>query len=204
MLTFYYAAGTAAIPIHILLEDVGAEYQAKRIDFAKQEQQSPEYLAINPKGRVPALITPEGVLTEVTALLVYIAQCYPQQALIPSNAFPLAKAQEFNAYLSSTVHVAHAHKQRGSRWSDDPSAHESMKAKVAENMAECGRVIETHYFQGPWVLGDHYSICDPYLYWVGRLMINDGVPLDGFDKIRAHRERMMERPSVQKVNELHL
>ena len=203
MFTLYFATGSAAIPVQIMLEETGANYQAKRLSFADNEQRAPEYLAINPKGRVPALVTPDGVITEVPALLLYLAQSYPQWQLAPTEPLALARAQEFNSYLSSTVHVAHAHNLRGARWSDDPEAHVSMQAKVAENMAECARVIETHYFNGPWVLGEQYSMCDPYLYWISRLMEMDGVPVDDFEKIHHHKMRMLKRPAVVNVIALH-
>lgn len=72
----------------------------------------------------------------------------------------------------------HAHGKRGSRWADDTAAHESMKAKVTENMAECARMIETHYLKGPHLLGENFSICDPYLYLVSRWLIDNSVKLE--------------------------
>jgi glutathione S-transferase len=111
MLTFYYAPGTCALASHLALEFAGAPYEAKRLDFKQNQQRSPEYLRVNPKGRVPALVTERGVLTETPALLQYIAQAFPQAKLAPVNdAFLLAKGNEFNSYLCSTVHVNHAHK----------------------------------------------------------------------------------------------
>ncbi|NKB62605.1 MAG: glutathione S-transferase [Gammaproteobacteria bacterium] len=203
MFTIYYAHSTAAIAPQILLEESGANYESRCIDFSNRDQQSPEYLAINPKGRVPALITPRGTLTEVPALLAYIAQIYPEKNLEPTDPFEFAEAQEFNAYLCSTVHVAHAHKMRGSRWSNDPSSHESMRAKVVENLEECARVIESHYFKGPWVMGENYSLCDPYLYLISRWLEGDGVDIAQFQKIKNHRDNMLARPATQTIIALH-
>src|SRR5690348_15931525 len=83
MLTLYFAQGTCALASHIALEDSGTPYETKRVDFGKNAQQSPDYLAINPKGRVPALATPQGILTESPAILVYIAQSFPKANLAP-------------------------------------------------------------------------------------------------------------------------
>ncbi len=83
MLVFYYAPNTCALASHIALEDAGAEYRLRRIDFDKKEQRSPDYLAVNPKGRVPALVTTRGVLTETPAMLAYVAQSYPAAQLAP-------------------------------------------------------------------------------------------------------------------------
>jgi len=203
MLTLYYANGTAALAPHIVLEEAKADYKAQLIDFSKMEQQSPEYLATNPKGRVPTLKTPQGLLTETPAILAYIAQTHPNANLAPTDPFEFATAQAFNIYLAATVHVAHAHKLRGHRWSDDPDAHKSMTAKVTHNMAECARMIEAHYFKGPWVLGNTYSICDPYLFTVSQWMTADGVNLDEFPIIKEHSEAMKKRAAVQRVMDLH-
>ncbi|SFR42666.1 glutathione S-transferase family protein [Litoreibacter janthinus] len=203
MFTLYYAKGTAALPVQIALEEVGAEYDLRLLDFASQDQAKPDYLKINPKGRVPALVTPDGILTETPALMTYIGQMFKAANLLPETPFGLARAQEFNVYLASTVHVAHAHKHRGSRWSDDESAFPAMQAKVAQNMTDCATLIETGYLQGPWVMGDQYTICDPYLFLVARWLKGDGVNESAFPKIMAHRARMEARPAVQAVLKFH-
>ena len=203
MLTFYYAKNSAAYAPHILLEDIGADYNAVRIDFMTGEQRSPAYLAVNPKGRLPSLVTEKGVLTETPAILVYLAQRFPEHDLAPSDPFQFAFAQAFNSFMASTVHVAHAHKHRGARWADDAAAHESMRAKVKENMTEYAQMIEAHYFKRPYVLGDKFSFCDPYMALVTRWFKDDEVDLDPFAKIRAHDALMRERPSMQRVLELH-
>ena len=203
MHTLYYANGTAALPVHILLEEIGAPYETVRIDFAKRAQTSPDYLAINPKGRVPSLVTPDGILTETPAILAYLAQRFPEKGLAPQDAFNFARAQSFNAYLAATVHVNHAHRHRGARWSDDPSCWDSMTAKVASNMTECAAMIEQHYLDGPWVLGAAYSMCDPYLHLIARWLPVDGCDRAAFPKIQAHYEAMLARPATARITALH-
>lgn len=203
MITLCYAKGTAALAPHILLEDAGADYAAKLVDFSAAEQQTPDYLAINPKGRVPALITTEGTLTETPAILAYIAQVFPNAELAPTEPFGFAEAQAFNLYLAATVHVNHAHKQRGSRWADDTTAQAKMREKVQANMTDCARIIEQHYLKGPWVMGPTYSMCDAYLFVITRWMKVDDVNLDDFPAITAHFAAMQERTSVQKVLPMH-
>src|SRR5215471_7887118 len=111
MLTLYYAAHTCSLATHIALEEVGADYVTVRVDFAKTQQQSPDYLKINPKGRVPVLITDRGILTETPAMLAFVAQSFPKARLAPiDDPFAFARAQEFNSYLCSTLHIAHAHR----------------------------------------------------------------------------------------------
>src|SRR5262245_9305849 len=135
MLKLYYAPGSCALASHITLHEAGAEYQAVRLDFKAGEQRKPEYLAINPKGRVPSLATDQGILTETPAILAFIAQTHPKARLAPlDDPFAFAKVQSFNSYLCSTVHVAHAHRPRGDRWADDPQAIEAMKKKVPQTV----------------------------------------------------------------------
>ena len=200
MLTFFYAPGTCALASHIALEDSGAAFEAKRLNFAENEQRKPEYLKINPKSRVPALVTDQGILTETPAILVYIAQSFPKANLAPVNdPFRLGQIQAFNSYLCSTVHVAHAHRSRGYRWSDDEPARETMKKKVPQNVGECFDLIEREYFKGPWVMGADYTIADPYLFTIARWLEADGVDPKRFPKVLDHRSRMAERPAVKKV-----
>src|SRR5271167_3336803 len=135
MFTLYYMPGTCALASHIALEDCGASYQTKRVDFRKGEQKSPDYLAVNPKARVPTLATPNGVLTETPAILAFLAQSFPEAHLAPlGDPFAFAQVQEFNNYLCATVHVAHAHRGRGYRWANEASSFEDMKRKVPQTV----------------------------------------------------------------------
>lgn len=206
MLTFYYAPGTCALASHLALEFSGAPYEARRLDFKQNQQRSPEYLRVNPKGRVPALVTERGVLTETPALLQYIAQAFPQAKLAPlDDAFLLAKVNEFNSYLCSTVHVNHAHKGRGYRWveADDAASLEAMKKKVPQTMAESFALIEEQMLKGPWALGEAFSTSDLYLYTLARWLEGDAVDVQRFPKVADHMRRMEALPPVQKVVALH-
>jgi glutathione S-transferase len=200
MLKLYYTAGTCALASHLALEYAGAPYEAVRIDFSKQDQRSPDFLRLNPKGRVPALVTDRGVLTETPALLLFISQTFPQAQLAPlDDLFLLARANEFNSYLCSTVHVAHAHRVRGSRWVDDEQAMEAMRKKVPQTMGECFGLIEREMLQGPWVLGERFSICDMYLFTLAQWLEVDGVDIEQFPQVADHRRRMAADPVVVRV-----
>jgi glutathione S-transferase len=200
MQTFYYAPGTCARASHIALEEAAAPVKKVRVDFGANQQRSPEYLAINPKGRVPALATERGILTETPAILAFIAQSYPAAKLAPlDDPFAFARAQAFNSYLCATVHVAHAHKLRGYRWADDPSAIAEMKRKVPQTVGECFELIERDMFAGPWVMGESYTICDPYLFTLAGWLEGDSVDPARFPKVLEHRKRMAERPAVKRA-----
>jgi glutathione S-transferase len=146
MFKLYYAPGTCALASHITLEEAGAPYTTEKLNFKANQQNSPEYLAINPRGRVPAMMTDRDVLTETPAMLVFIAQTFPQAKLAPlDDAYAFAQVQAFNSYLCSTVHVAHAHKMRGYRWAVDETSFADMKRMVPKRQLRAGRA---RYAQG--------------------------------------------------------
>ncbi len=200
MLKLFYAADTCALASHIALEEAGADYQTVRLDFSADDQRKPDYLAINPKGRVPALVTDSGILTETPVILAFIAQSFPQARLAPlDEPFTFARVQAFNSYLCSTVHVAHAHRMRGTRWADDPNAIAEMQRKAPEAVGESFELIEREMLEGPWVMGESYTICDPYLFTLAQWLESDGVDPTRFPKVKNHRQRMAERPAVAKA-----
>jgi glutathione S-transferase len=173
-------------------------FDLREVDFANAEQRGAAYRTVNPKGRVPALETEHGVLTETPAILAYVAQQYPDKALAPlDDAFQFARMQAFNSYLCATVHVAHAHSRRGERWADDPAAIAEMKRKAPEVMAACFRLMEDDMVAGPWVLGDAYSVADAYLFTVTQWLPAHRLDVAGYPKIQAHLQRMLERPAVE-------
>ena len=200
MLTLFYAPNTCALATMIALEEAGADYALSRIDFGRTEQRSPDFLTLNPKGRVPALVTPRGVLTETPALLLFVAQSYPQAGLAPlDDPFALARVQDVNSYLCSTVHVAHAHRMRGYRWADEEAALEAMRRKVPQAVFDAFKVIEDGMLAGPWVMGDRYTISDPYLFTLAQWLEADGVDPARLPRIAEHCRRMAARPAVQRA-----
>jgi glutathione S-transferase len=133
-------------------------------------------------------------------MLAFIAQSFPKAGLAPcDDAFAFAEVQSINSYLCSTVHVAHAHKGRGYRWADDENSFADMKRKVSQTMAACFALIERNMIKGPWVMGETYTVCDPYLYTIATWLEGDGVDVSALPKVMAHRQRMAERPAVRKV-----
>ena len=200
MLTLYYAANTCALASHIALEESGADYSTVRIDFAREEQRKPAYLAINPKGRVPALATDRGILTETPAILAYVAQSFPAARLAPlDDPFAFAQAQSFNAYICATLHVAHAHRVRGYRWADAESSFEDMRRAVPRSVGACFALIENEMLKGPWVMGEDYSICDAYLFTVAQWMEADGLDPTLYPRVIDHRRRVSERPATMRA-----
>ncbi|MDC0135839.1 glutathione S-transferase N-terminal domain-containing protein [Sulfitobacter sp.] len=196
----FYADGTISIAPAIALLEAGLDHDLARIDFAQATQTKPEYLAINPKGRVPALVLEDGsVLTETGALLDFIAAVAPQASLVPDAPKDAVHMRSVMYYLASTMHLAHAHKMRGSRWADKPESHADMAAKVPETMRACAAYVEAECLRGDYVCGADFTIADAYLFIVCNWLAGDGVTVSDFPKITAFMARMERRDSVKSV-----
>ncbi len=198
----YTVPGSCGFASQVALEMSGAEFEVK---LAPREggRTAPSFLKVNPKGRVPALITPNGLLTETPAILTFIAQSYPDAKLAPfDRPWLFAELQSFCAYLCATVHVAHAHGHRGYRWATEESSFEDMRQMVPGNMTTCFELIETDMLKGPWVLGDTFSIGDIYLLTIARWLEADKVDLSNLAKVLDHRSRMLDLPAVKKATAL--
>ncbi|WP_166417273.1 glutathione S-transferase family protein [Cochlodiniinecator piscidefendens] len=200
-LQLHYAPGTIASAAAITCFELGIDVDLVRVDFSAAEQTKAAYHKINPKGRVPALVTPEGILTETGALLEYLAQHTTSSSLLPSDPFKAAKMREMMYYLASTMHVNHAHKLRGHRWADTQSSHQDMTAKVPETMAQSCRYVEEN-IAGPFVLGEEITLADIYLFTICTWLAGDGVDIATYPKLNQHHETMKSRPSVVRAAEL--
>ncbi|SDZ27736.1 glutathione S-transferase [Jannaschia faecimaris] len=198
-LTLHLAPGTISMCVHAALEETGLPYELAWVDFKTSAQRQAPYLAVNPKGRVPSLVVDGTVLTEAPALMDWIAAATGH--LMPDDPLTAARVRETMCYLSSTAHVAHAHKFRAQRWADDPAAQAAMAAKVAKNMTECAYYLEQR-LTGNWVVDD-FSAADLYLWNVTRWMPGDGVEMADVPKLAAHHDRVAARPAVARVIELH-
>lgn len=200
MLKLFYAPNSCALASHITLVEAGADYETVRLDLDAGDQRKSDYLAVNPNGRVPALVTDAGVLTETPAILAFIAQSYPEKRLAPlDDPFGFALVQAFNSYLCSTLHIAHAHRMRAYRWADDPAAIAEMQRKVPQSVSECYALVEHKMFKGPWVMGAAYTICDPFLFTFAQWLEADGVDPARLPKVNEHRHRMAERAQVRQA-----
>lgn len=195
----YFSPGSCALSVHIALEEANAEYEAVRVHFDKEEQRSPEYLKINPLGRVPVLVTDEGVLTEAPAILQYVADTHPQAQLAPTDKFKLAQMNSFNAFLSSSVHTSWAHRSRAYRYTDEEAAKPGIVKKGVQSFQDQLGMIEADKLQGPWVLGEQFTVADGYLFTMVRWLKAADVDLAPFPRLMAHFDRTAERAGVQRA-----
>ncbi len=196
MLTLYCAPNTISVAVAIALHEAGLEFEPRRVDFASAEQTKAPYQAINPKGRVPALATDRGILTETGAILDYIATLAPQAGLLPPDPFAAARMREAMYYIASTLHVNHAHKMRGARWADQQSSFDDMRAKVPQTMAAGCAHLEAAYAFDPYLLGARLTLAECYLYVPVTWLANDGVDVVAFPGLARFAAAMAARPSV--------
>jgi glutathione S-transferase len=202
MLKLYYSPGACSLAPHIALEEAGADYEAVRVTLAEGAHRTPEYLRLNPKGRVPALETERGVLTENPAILAWIAQSFPEAGLAPvDDPWGFGEVQAFNGFLSSTVHIAFAHVFRPGRYADGAEAAAAMKAKAPSALEEAFALVEDRLSDGrPFAHGESYTVSDPYLFVFARWFTRDGLgDHRRFQRLTGHRERMNARPAVARV-----
>jgi len=200
MLKLYFAKGACSLASHIALEEAGATYELERLDLKAGDQRKPVFLKINPKGRVPALLTDKGILTENPVILGYIAQTFPDAKLAENDdSFAFGAMQSFNMFLASSVHVVFAHNSRPERYADGEAAAQAMRAKAPQSLADYFGLIEDQLGDGrPFVMGDRYTVADPYLFVFERWLERDGLGrLSDYPKVAAHHEQVAARPSVK-------
>ena len=195
MLKLFATKGTISVAVALVLEEVEADYELCLIDFAVDEQRSQAYLEVNPKGRVPALVTAGGTLTETAAVLEYIAP-----NMLPRDAFESAKHREISYYLAATMHINHAHKLRGYRWADLETSYEDMRAKVPQTMAESCAYVED-VIVGPYIFGAQFTLADAYLFVITQWLSGDGVEIQNYPKLAQLQRSVAARPSVARIAE---
>ena len=196
MLTLFYAPGACSMASHIVLEESGEKYEAKRMDLAKGEQRTPEYMKIHPLGRVPALKLDDGSpLAENTAILPYLGKRF---GLWPTDLLKETKALSIVGFFATTVHAAHGHIGRPERYSDDKSAFPGIQAKGKQSFHEYLKQIDAMYAGREW-LSDKYSVLDPYALVFYAWGIRRELPVAELKNYTALKDRMTKRPAVQRV-----
>ncbi len=202
MLKLFYTPGACSMVPHIALEESGATYARHPIDFATSEQLTPEYRAINPKGQVPALVTDRGVITEIPAMLGYIARSFPEAQLLPwEDPFAFAQAQAFHMHIATTIHVLFRQISRPEYFADGEAAKAALKAKVPEMSDRYFGIIEDRLRDGRlYVHGDGFTLSDTYLFvFASYLRMGDRGDVAKLPFVVAHRDRIRQRPAVERI-----
>lgn len=200
----FYSPGACSLASHIALEETGAPFEARRVNFAEAEQRSPAYLAVNPKGRVPALRDGDFVITENPAILRYIARRHRGARLWPEDPQAEARCAEWLAWCSSGLHIAYAHIRRPERYAAGEAAQADVVARGFETTRAGWEEVERKLAGSgdPWAAGAGYSVADPYLLvlWTwGRGQVLGYDMAGDFPAWTDHARRMGERPAVRRA-----
>jgi glutathione S-transferase len=196
MLTLFYAPGACSMAPHIVLEESGEKYEAKRVDLAKGEQKTADYMKIHPLGRVPALKLDDGSpLTENTAILPFLGKRF---GLWPTDPVKEAKALSLVGFFASTVHPAHAHIGRPERYTEDKSAFAGLQAMGKKSFHGYLKQIDEMYAGREW-LSDSYTVLDPYAFVFYVWGVRRELPMAELKNYSTFKDRMLKRPAVQRV-----
>jgi glutathione S-transferase len=198
MLTLYYAPGACSMASHIVLEESGEKYTPQRVDLAKGEQKTEDYLKIHPLGRVPALRLDNGEpLAENTAILPYLGKRF---GLWPTDAIAEAKALSTIGFFASSVHPAHAHVGRPERYTTDTSAYPGIKDMGLKTFHGYLRQIDGMLAGREW-LSERYSVLDPYAFVFYTWGVRRELPMGELKNYTAFKDRMTKREAVGRVME---
>jgi glutathione S-transferase len=181
---------------HIVLEEAGEKYEARRLDPAKGEQRTPAYMKIHPLGRVPALLLEGGEpLTENTAILPYLGKRY---GLWPTDLLAEARALSLVGFFATNVHPAHAHISRPERYATDPAHFPDLQAQGRRMFHDYLKLVDGLLAGRQW-LSDQYSVLDPYAFTFYTWGIRRELPMAELKNYTAHKDRMLARTAVQRV-----
>lgn len=170
MYTLFYGPGSAAMAPHAALEEIGASYKLAKVDLKGGEHRRPEYLKINPKGRVPALVIDGAVFTESAAILMHLADSHPEARLAPPPATPLrALYYQWILYFSNTVQAAMSEYFHPDWSFDETAMHAPLKASAERRIGKMFAYIDNELsMHGPYMLGDTFQAPDLYLHMLTR------------------------------------
>lgn len=197
----YYSPGACSLAPHIALEESGQPFEVERVAIAEGRHLAPEYLAVNPGGRVPALAVDGAVITEVPAVLAFIADRAPAAGLLPlppEDAIGRARCLEWLCWLSSNVHIAYAQIWRPQRFLDERADPGPLKDGGMRNVRAFYAAIESR-LQGEWATGGRYSVVDPFLLVFYRWGERIGLSMASCPSWSRHAGCMIERPTVRRA-----
>ncbi len=179
MLTLYFSPGSSSMAPHIALHEIGAPFESRPLSLVKKENRTPAYLAINPEGKVPVLLIDRRPLTEVAAILFYLAKRFPQAGLLPEDVEAEAHVISWMSFVAATVHPA--------------------RRQGLEHARTIYEIADRRLGHREWAVG-RYSIADIHLfrlYW--RFHGSFDLAPGEFPNLSAHFDRMMARPAVQRT-----
>lgn len=197
-LTLYYAPMTCALVPYVTLTEAEAEFDVVNVNSRTGQLRTPEFLALNPKHKVPVLIIDGEALTENVAIQIWIARQFPHANLLPRDPKAQIKAISLMAWFASTIHPHLTPNARPENFCDLPDSAESVK-RVANKLLFEDLKIADGLLAGREFFFDHFTAPDAYFFWCFRRALSFKLDLSAFSHCMAHFSRLQQRPSMQKV-----
>ena len=202
MYTLFWAPGTAAMAPHAALEEIGAPYKLVKVDLKSGEHRKPEYLKLNPKGRVPVLVGDGGAFTESAAILMHLADCHPEAKLAPKAGTPeRGRYYQWLLYLTNTVQPAIIDYFHPDWTFEDPTHQAALKASAERRVGAMFDYIDAELAKGdgPYLLGKRYFACDLFLAMLTRWTRYFARPAYQCPNVKRLTDLVKERPAMQRM-----
>ena len=197
-IALYYAPITCALAPYITLTEANAKFDVRPLNFRKGQHNAPEFLKINPKHKVPLLVVDGRVLSESTAIQIWIARSFPQAKLMPADPWQELQAVSLHSWFSGGIHPFLARINAPPRVCDVPGADDSVRRLATANLTELFKIADD-LLAGREFFFDHFTSPDAHFFWCFRRATQFEIDLSGFKHATAHFERMKQRASVQKL-----
>lgn len=199
MIRLYYSPGACSMASHIALEETGQPYEAQETSLSTEAHKKPEYLAINPRGKVPALVVDDKVITENTAILFYIGRRFPQTGMLPDDTIELCHVISQLAWFSNTPHISQREIMRPYRYVSQQEHYEDAKETGRRTYWENLQEIDGLIGDRRWIMGDRYTMADPYSLVFYRWGVRAKLPMSDLKSFTRVKNQLMERKAVQTI-----
>ncbi len=202
MMQLHYFPSNASMTPHMLLEELGVPYERVLVDRTTNAQRSPEYLKLNPNGKIPVLVDGDLVLYETAAIVLHLVDTHPQAQLAPAvGTTERAQFYKWLMWLSNTLQAEMPLYFYSERWADGPEGAAQVKKHAEAHIAAMVDQLEGEFARhgGPWFLGERFCALDPYVLMLCRWTRGMARPARTLPMLGAYLQRMLARPAVQRA-----
>ena len=204
MLQLHYYPSNASMAPHMLLEELGVPYELKLVDRTRNAHKSPEYLLLNPNGKIPVLVDGELVLYETAAICLHLADTHPEAGLAPPlGTGARAHFYKWLVWLTNTLQAALLLYFYPERWADDEGGRAQVKSHAEASIGAMLDQLDAELARhgGPWLLGERFSAVDPYALMLCRWTRGFARPARNLPQLGPYLHRVMVRPATRRVFE---
>jgi glutathione S-transferase len=204
MYTLYYYPSNANLAPHMLLEEMGLPYRLELVDRNKKAHKTPEYLRMNPSGLIPVLVDGDMALPETAAICLHLVDKHPEKGLAPKvGTNERAQFYRWLIYLTNTVQAELITYYYPERLADDEAGAKVVKQRAEQRVGAMMDILEKQLEKtgGPWLMGEHYTAVDPYLFMMCRWTRNMANPARNRPLLKAFCDRMIARAPIKAAHE---